>query len=235
MTFFFWKSSNIQVDNIPLSQLAQSEAITKIKDNPYVILTVIRTNPMKKALKTSRRSIQDHVYEDIVNSEDPTDPQVLLQAEKFRERLNGYNCEEEPSNSHNLHRRTSDSRLFNPRHLSPPVQLDQPIRSSVSTSRLLTDKMSKDSGLSSGGSSSASHHHFNRQMISSAEHIGMEQHGAGRHSYRSEREAMKKNMPERDIVEPVESQPRPQNCYEDYEIEVEYVVEIILFVTGLRG
>ena len=175
---------------------------------------------MKKALKTSRRSIHDHVYEDIVNSEDPTDPQVLLQAEKFRERLNGFNCEEEPSNSHHLQRRTSDSRLLNPRHHSPPV--DHPIRSSISTSRLLTDKMSKDSGLSSGGSSSASHHHFNRQMMSSVEHIGMEHHG-GKHSYRSEREAMKKSMLERDIVEPVESQPRPQHCYDDYEIEVEYL------------
>lgn len=202
------------MDNIPLSQLAQPEAISKIKDNPQVTLTIIRSNPMKQSSPKShrhhhRRSVENHVYEDIPN----TDEQLILQQEKFRERLGG-SVEDELKKS------------FDPqaRHLSPPVSHHYPV--DKAGNRLLMEKMSKDSGLSSGSSSvpGPSVHHFNKQTVmkngleeESAE--GLHHHGS-KHSYRSEREAMKKNMHERDIMESDQSPTHFSALRQDYEIEV---------------
>ena len=172
--------------------MAQPEAISKIKDNPHVILTVIRNNPMKKASKKQRRRVEDHVYEDILDSEEQNS-QLLLQPERFRERLGGY-TDDELIPIHR-HRKMSEPRTSS-RNLSPTYHSD----SSRSNPRLLSEKMSKDSGLSSG-SSSASHHHFNRQVKSNGDLNLLDQRSSSKHSYRSEREAMKKNIHDKDLTE----------------------------------
>ena len=61
----------VQVDYIALSQLTQQEAITRIKDNPNVILTVIRSSPIHRNILNKRSSIDDHIYEDILYSDIP--------------------------------------------------------------------------------------------------------------------------------------------------------------------
>lgn len=213
----------MQVDNIPLSQLAQPDAISKIKDNPQVTLTIIRNNPKKQSSPKSshraqhRRSIENHVYEDIPSTEEQ---QLILQQEKFRERLGGSVEDELKKN-------------FDPRarHLSPPVSYQHHPAMDKAGNRLLMEKMSKDSGLSSGSSSTPgpSAHQFNRHMMNNgveeAADIGngVHHHGShSKHSYKVEREAMKKNMHERDILEMDQSPSHHPSAAlrQDYEIEV---------------
>ena len=170
---------------------------------------------MKQAIKKNRRSVEDHVYEDITNSEEQN-PHLLLQPERSRERLNGYTEDELLAN-----RKVSDSKMSSRQHLSPTYNADLPRGSS---SRLLSEKMSKDSGLSSGSSSSpAPHHYLGRQMGDQRilDHRHHHHHPASKHSYQSEREAMKKSMQEReDLLEPIDSPPHQSFPYDDYEVEV---------------
>ena len=225
---------HLQVDNIPLSQLTQPEAISRIKDNPRVILTVIRSSSATKAFEKSRPSLNDHVYEDILNSEDssPIDKEntVLLQQESFRDRLGGCSREEMMRRKQ---RKQSDSQPMRintspggSRHVSSSFLGD----SGRGNVKPLTEKVSKDSGLSVGSSvSPSSHQHSGRhsrpggdQVIRRPEpHLNM----VSKHSYRSEREAMKRGSRDEDSCGSTDlptMDPTKGQIYidGDYEIEV---------------
>lgn len=133
------------MDNIGLSQLAQQEAVSRIKDNPEVILTVLRAK---------RNSLEHHVYEDILYSDIPSNQE---QKHNFRERIS--------STGRDMLRRKKSEPLPERIHLMPssthvvyksPTQTtvcSDPTRSHLSSSKLLAEKVSADSGLSSSTSS----------------------------------------------------------------------------------
>ncbi len=163
---------------------------------------------MKKAQKKHQKHVEDHVYEDIINAEEH-DPHLLLQPERFRERLGGYTGDDVMVMPTHQNRKMSEP-WTRSRNLSPTYHGD----SSKANPRLLSEKMSKDSGLSSG-SSSASH---NRLLRSNGD-LNVHESGS-KHSYRTEREAMKKNMLDKDVLEEFDLYVPQTHLKNDLEIEV---------------
>lgn len=158
-----------QVDNIGLSQLAQQEAVSRIKDNPEVILTVLRS--------TMRPFLHNHVYEDVKSAEQSTremmereDERIphdvfMLRHQQVRDRTSS------AGGARELLRRKQSDPVSDRLHLIPsagrggggggeayksPTQTtvcSDPTRTHLQSFRFHSEKVSADSGLSSSNSS----------------------------------------------------------------------------------
>ena len=122
------------MDNIPLSQLQQQEAVSRIKDNPTVILTVIRGRA-KKPVETG-----EHIYEDILYSDIPATTESA--DTPYRDRS------ESSTEMFSSSKKKSVERLIQ-------TDADRMLRSP----NVLTQKISADSGLSSSSSSTHPNSH----------------------------------------------------------------------------
>ena len=158
-------ASSLQVDNIGLSQLAQQEAVSRIKDNPEVILTVLRS--------TTRPFLHNHVYEDVKSAEQSTremmereDERIphdvfMLRHQQVRDRTSS------AGGARELLRRKQSDPVSDRLHLIPsagrggeayksPTQTtvcSDPTRNHLQSFRFHSEKVSADSGLSSSNSS----------------------------------------------------------------------------------
>ena len=163
-------ASSLQVDNIGLSQLAQQEAVSRIKDNPEVILTVLRS--------TTRPFLHNHVYEDVKSAEQSTremmereDERIphdvfMLRHQQVRDRTSS------AGGARELLRRKQSDPVSDRLHLIPsagrgggggggeayksPTQTtvcSDPTRTHLQSFRFHSEKVSADSGLSSSNSS----------------------------------------------------------------------------------
>lgn len=192
--------SLLQLDNTALSLLSQQEAVSRIKHNPSVTLTILRE-------RSGSPSLQEHLYEEILYSDTPHNNTVQQELTEHREATNMGNCE----SVHDKRRPSKETRV---RINTAPELLEQlkvPAaqgrhRSSTSTDptaigeRMLVEKISADSGLSSGSSGSPPH---NGRQARAARHPHLPAAAAitktefskdahGRHSYHNARELRKK-------------------------------------------
>lgn len=176
----------MQVDDLALSQLQQQDAVSRIKSSPVVTLTVIRGRAKKQG------EGRDHIYEDVLYSDIPTTTEIT--ETPYRDR-SGSSTEMVPSRYKSAQQ--DDCRI--PR-----------------SSKVLTQKISADSGLSS--SSGSAHSPHKHHLLRTHDHT---HHDHTHHSYHSERELMKKYLHDRKPnIDAVIDRDRDIRIEGDYELEV---------------
>ena len=189
----------LQLDNTALSILSQQEAVSRIKYNPCVTLTILRERV------GSPSSLQsEHLYEEILYSDTPHNNTVQQEPEASGTSMG--NCE----SAHHKRRPTKETRV---RINTAPELLEQlkvPAaqgrhRSSTAAAdptavegRMLVEKVSADSGLSSGSSGSPPHNGRQTRALrhphlpAAVSNTDFSKDAQGRHSYHNARELKKK-------------------------------------------
>lgn len=214
-----------------MSQLTQQEAVSRIKDNPRVILTVLRAH-------SKRATVNDHIYEDILYSDIPNQENTAHHNTASggdmasRERTDSTAGRRDQSH---LHRKKSDpfpTRIMisteGLRHKSPTfttVNSDPP-RGFVKSPKLLTEKISADSGLSSSTSSfSPSHNSRERtRYVTDGPATELDRH----HSYPIEKP--KKYSHETRRGKTTAGEPSPLSHNRKIRIEGDYEVEVSILL-----
>ena len=180
--------------------MSQQEAVSRIKDNSEVIITVLRAH--KKPTKP-----EDHIYEDILYSDIGKNQENSSHHGNTRERL-------QSTGKNMLRVQKSDpfqNKPHDTRHLSPTYGSDPP-------RRLLSEKVSADSGLSSSTSSFSPPHHSKDRASDRRFSDSAARH---QHSYRAERD---KRFEGRNSRASSTSEPSPLS--RNIRIEGNYEVEV---------
>ena len=231
---------SLQVDFLNLTDIAPQEAVARIKDKPIVTLTILRGVSSSK----QKSSTQDHIYDEIMYADQQLS-QNLSQQEDFSQFMTaGLSQESFPSRHRQRLGQLSERDLLRheikkrghdhaPNGVKETRHINYPTVSSNGTQVTLPgEKGSKDSGLSSGSSTSPEHHKDRARMVEGQavvypEDAPFDRIAKIRHSYRTEREMLKKFLKsqkkEPDIVVEtgtVENSRRNCRIEGDYEVEV---------------
>lgn len=217
----------------------------RIKSNPEVILTVTREQKAPR----QHQSTSEHIYEDILYSDIPQLSQDIVQLDLVSDLTVPGEASDSYSREMELLKRfkkkpqdfqPARSEAIDPSRLVPPPRQkhhSEKLSKSSKSPKHLSERISADSGLSSGtsGSPTGNKHHLQPPPVVS---LALDRHINGRHSYRTEREIMKRfhhDMRRRNYNDPTassqHSRPRKTSIDGDYEVEVSTNVHFLrLFI-----
>ena len=180
--------------------LSQQEAVSRIKYNPFVTLTILR----ERAGSPSCGTLQEHLYEEILYSDTPHNTaEPAADCPATAAGTGGGMGNSESAHDRKKHARV---RINTAPELLEQLKLPEGTRHRSSTAdptagggRTLVEKVSADSGLSSGSSGSpgrpaAAARHPAHQLPVAVTRTAIEfsKEAQGRHSYHNERELRKK-------------------------------------------
>ena len=215
--------------------------MSRIKGNPGVLLTVIRGQTGSRQYQSS-----EHIYEDILYSDTPQLSKNLVQLDLVgdfpppKEAGDFYGKEMDLFKQ--LRRKSHDG--TSPSRLVPPPQQQKHHSERLSkgerSPKHLSERVSADSGLSSGTSGSPTGIKYPQPLLSAA-NLALDRRIQGRHSYRTEREIIRRFQQDAKRAEcrdPASGfrhpHPRKKRIDGEYEVEVStnstYLMLIYVYV-----